>query len=127
MAGVSTTIIPSILLGVGASSTVYLYTGNLVETNLCFVSTVDIEIHLADGFGANQSVASVQVPIPYSTEQTPGVYVSTGGRSYLSKPKKAGVSVTTISPILMRCGPWLEITIGNREGSGGTVSILGEV
>ncbi len=128
MAGVSTTIVPQILIAAGASAKIYLYTGDLSECNLCFVSTCDLTIHLADGFGKNQTAASVQEPIPYSLDDPPiGVYISTGGRTYVSMPKDEGVAVTTISPILPRCGPWLEIVMGDREGTGGIVSLLGEV
>jgi hypothetical protein len=129
MAGVSTIIVPQILLGVGASAILYLYTGQLAESNLCFVSTRDIEIHLADGFGRNQSAATVPTPVPYTIADEPpvGVYISTGGRTYQSMPKKSGVSVTTIAVVQDRCGPWLEIVVANKEASEGVLTLLGEV
>lgn len=128
MSGVSTVIQDQFLIGAGASATLYIYTGNLSETNLCVVSTVDLQMRLTDGFGGNQSTALVGSPVPHSLNIAPnGVTFSTGGRSYQSMPKDAGTTVTTISPILSRCGPWLKVIFGNEEGIDGFITVLGEV
>lgn len=128
MSGVSTVIQEQFLIGAGASATLYIYTGNLNETNLCIVSTVDLTFHMADGFGGNQSTALVGSPVPHSLNIAPnGVTFSTGGRSYVSMLKVSGTSVTTVSPILVRCGPWLKVVFGNQEASDGFITVLGEV
>ncbi len=128
MAGVSTVIQDQFLIGAGASATLYIYTGNLSETNLGIVTTVDLVVHMADGVGGNQSTALVGSPVPHSLNVAPnGVVFSTGGRTYTTMPKNAGVSVTSISPILARCLPWLKLVFYNAEGSDGFITVYGEV
>lgn len=128
MAGVSTVIQDQFLIGAGASAILYIYTGNLSETNLGIVSTTNLQIHMSDGVGGNQATALVGSPVPHSLNVLPsGVVFSTGGRTYTSMPKNAGTSVTSISPILPRCLPWLKLVFYNSEGSDGFITVYGEV
>ncbi len=82
-----------------------------------------------DGFGNAVTGTYVkQPPIGMSLNEAPGgITFSTGGRSYQSCPKDSGTSVTTISVITKRCGPWIKIVFGNQEATEGMVTVKGEI
>lgn len=127
MSGIYTPIETGVTLGAGASATLYIYTGNLPQTNVLVKSTVNLQIDVTDGYG-NAPTNTSQYSVPHSINAFPtGVSFSTGSKTYLSKPKIGGVSATSIAFRLDLCGPWLQITVGNQEGSAGTVDFLGSI
>lgn len=126
MSGVYTPIELGAILGAGASATLYLYTGNLPQCNILVETTVNCQIDITDGYG-NAPAPSNQ-SVPHTLDAAPaGVSFSTGSKSYLSKPKVAGVSATSIGFRNNLCGPWFRITVGSQEVVDGTVSFKGSV
>ncbi len=127
MSGISTVIQSSFLIGAGASSTVYIGAANLPNLILGVQSTVNLQIDMFDGFG-NTSTPLVTEPVPHSLDVAPaGVVFSTGGKTYLSKPKVGGTSMTSIAVLVDRCGPWIKVVLGNQEGVQGSITIQGSV
>lgn len=115
------------LIGANASATFYIQTTGQDICNLAVVSNVDLTMRMTDGMG-NSSTPLVSTPITWSLNVAPaGVTFSTGGKTYVSMPKDSGQSVTTIAPILSRCGNWLRIVFYNNEASQGTISVLGVI
>ncbi len=127
MSGIYTPIQTNIVIGAGASATLYIDTRNIGLCNLAVSSTRNLQIDVNDGMG-NTSVAVPQETVPHLLNTFPtGVSFSTGGRSYQSKPKVGGISVTTIALRLPLCGTWFEVTLGNQEGASATVNVLGTI
>lgn len=127
MSGIYTPIETGVTLGAGASATLYVYAGNIPQFIAAVKSTVNCQIDVTDGFGS-APLNSSGYSVPHTLDAVPsGVFFSTGAKSYLSKPKVAGTSITSIAFRSSLCGPWYAITVGNQELVAGTVDFLSSI